>query len=106
MSDFLLDELARVPASTLPADARAALTAAISSGAVDNVYQPVAADYWNVCLADVPPYVDPRVKLDQWVAWWRAGLDAAEQVIAAYTAQQDRIWQVERQRLQDGGQPR
>ena len=106
MSDFLLDELASVPASALPEDARAALAAAIASGAVDNVYTPVAAGYWNVCLADVPPYVDPRVRLDQWVAWWRAGLDAAEQVIAAYTARQARIWQAERARLQDGGQPR
>ena len=106
MSDFPLDEMARVPASALPDDARAALTAAIESGAIDNLYQPVAAGYWNVCVSDVPAYVDPRVKLDQWVAWWRRGLDAAEQVIAAYTAQQTRIWHAERQRLQNGGQPR
>ena len=104
--DFLLDELARVPDALLPGDTRQALAEAIRTGEIDNVYQPVAADYWNVCLADVPAYVDPRVRLDQWVAWWRAGLDAAEQVTAAYTARQARIWQAERARLQDGGQPR
>ena len=66
-------------------------------------------DYLTDELARVPASAlpeDPRVRLDQWVAWWRRGLDPAEQVIAAYTAQQTRIWQAERQRLQNGGQPR
>lgn len=104
--DYLLDELQRIPSAALPGDTRQALAEAIRTGEIDGLYRPFGSPEWNVTFADMPPAVDPRMSLARWVEHWQAGRSPSDAHMAAYTAAQAHAWQVERQRLQNGGQPR
>ncbi|HZC05162.1 MAG TPA: hypothetical protein VE338_05945 [Ktedonobacterales bacterium] len=86
----VLAALKQVPRAALPGDARAALTREIRRGVVDGLYRPMGSDRYNVTIAELPPYIDPRVPLDQWVAWWRAYIDATDALLNAWWARHPR----------------
>ena len=77
----LLAELKRIPERTLSGKARAALTAAIKAGEIDNIYRPLGAGWWNIALAGLPASVDMRCRLSEWIAWWEAGKSPAAEVM-------------------------
>lgn len=61
---YLLRTLERIPRRELPdGPTRAALVEAIRAGRVDNLYQPMGCDHWNIAWADRPAWVDPRQSL-------------------------------------------
>ena len=69
----LLATLARIPRSDLPnGPERDALAAAIRAGRVDNLYQPLGCDHWNISWADRPAWVDPRQNIVSWILDYRA----------------------------------
>ena len=96
MSDYLLDELARVPDALLPGDTRQALAEGLRSGELDNLYRPLGSPEWNVTFSALPPYVDPRMPLAAWVAHWQAGRSPSDAHMVAYRA-------LQRQQRQNGG---
>lgn len=99
----LLTALDALPDETLSAEPRAALAAAITSGAVTALYRAHGSPDWQVCIADLAPDLDKRLPLVQWVALWQRGQDAAEALVRAYTDLQLRIWWRIRQSLTEGG---
>ena len=77
----LLEELKRVPKRLTPGDTRAALAESIRCGEVDGLYKPLGAGWWNVTLAALPPHVDPRIRLAEWVELWQAGKSAHTELL-------------------------
>ncbi len=102
----LLAELAGIPSTMLPGETRGALAEAIRTGEIDGLYRPFGSTTYNATFSALAPYVDPRTPLAAWVAHWQAGRSPSDAQMAASTAAQAHAWQDERQRLQNGGQPR
>lgn len=64
----LLTALEAIPRAELPdGKARDGLAYAIRKGHVDNLYQPLGADYWNISWDDLPSWMDPRQRVSEWV---------------------------------------
>ena len=83
----LIEALDRVPRHELPNGVtRLALTRAIVAGDVDAIYRPMGASVHNVCIAGLPPAVDPRMTLAQWVTCWRASVRPADVLLSEYRA--------------------
>lgn len=77
----LLKELERIPERLTPGKTRQALAEAIRTGEIDNLYKPTGAGWWNVALAGLPPTVDMRCRLAEWIAWWQAGKSPAAELM-------------------------
>ena len=83
----LIEALDRVPRHELPNGVtRLALTRAIIAGEVDAVYRPLGASAHNVCIAGLPPDIDPRMTVAQWVTCWRASVRPLDVLVSAHRA--------------------